>query len=193
MTASSSAASTCTAWTARTAPSRPARASTAAIAHRGYGLEAKILVLRYAFLELRFQKYEVRCQRANDAMVRHMARLGATLEGRSGGTSTPGRTTRTSWLRPHPRGVRGAAARTRGRRGLTGRQSSSLRSRKRRLDRRGEREVPLRRGALRPRVAQVGRLHPVAAQGLRLGQQPLEVRREPSELAAVPTGPWPGT
>jgi RimJ/RimL family protein N-acetyltransferase len=49
---------------------------------RGYGLEAKILVLRYAFFELRYQKYEVRCLATNDAMVRHMARLGATLEGR---------------------------------------------------------------------------------------------------------------
>lgn len=49
---------------------------------RGYGLEAKVLVLRYAFHELRYQKYEVRCLATNDAMVRHMARLGATLEGR---------------------------------------------------------------------------------------------------------------
>jgi len=49
---------------------------------RGYGLEAKVMVLRYAFFELRYQKYEVRCLATNDAMVRHMARLGATLEGR---------------------------------------------------------------------------------------------------------------
>lgn len=49
---------------------------------RGYGLEAKLLALRYAFHELRYQKYEVRCAADNDAMVRHMARLGATLEGR---------------------------------------------------------------------------------------------------------------
>ena len=49
---------------------------------RGYGLEAKRLLLRYAFLELRFQKYEVRCSEHNDAMVRHMARLGAVQEGR---------------------------------------------------------------------------------------------------------------
>jgi RimJ/RimL family protein N-acetyltransferase len=48
----------------------------------GYGLEAKVIVLRYAFHELRYQKYEVRCLATNDAMVRHMARLGATLEGR---------------------------------------------------------------------------------------------------------------
>ncbi|MFN2322387.1 MAG: GNAT family N-acetyltransferase [Trueperaceae bacterium] len=49
---------------------------------RGYGLEAKHLLLRYAFHELRFQKYEVRCSEHNDAMVRHMARLGAVPEGR---------------------------------------------------------------------------------------------------------------
>ena len=49
---------------------------------RGYGLEAKRLLLRYAFFELRFQKYEVRCSEHNDAMVRHMARLGAVQEGR---------------------------------------------------------------------------------------------------------------
>ena len=49
---------------------------------RGYGLEAKVMVLRYAFFELRYQKYEVRCLATNEPMVRHMARLGATLEGR---------------------------------------------------------------------------------------------------------------
>jgi RimJ/RimL family protein N-acetyltransferase len=48
----------------------------------GYGLEAKVIVLRYAFHELRYQKYEVRCLATNGAMVRHMARLGATQEGR---------------------------------------------------------------------------------------------------------------
>jgi RimJ/RimL family protein N-acetyltransferase len=48
----------------------------------GYGLEAKVIVLRYAFHELRYGKYEVRCLATNGAMVRHMARLGATLEGR---------------------------------------------------------------------------------------------------------------
>jgi RimJ/RimL family protein N-acetyltransferase len=53
-------------------------------AHRGagYGLEAKVIVLRYAFHELRYQKYEVRCLATNAAMVRHMARLGAAPEGR---------------------------------------------------------------------------------------------------------------
>lgn len=49
---------------------------------RGYAIEAKVMVLRYAFFELRYQKYEVRCLATNEAMVRHMARLGATLEGR---------------------------------------------------------------------------------------------------------------
>lgn len=49
---------------------------------QGYGLEAKSLVLRYAFHELRYQKYEVRCLATNEPLVRHMARLGATLEGR---------------------------------------------------------------------------------------------------------------
>lgn len=48
----------------------------------GYGLEAKRILLRYAFHELRYQKYEVRCSEHNAAMVRHMARLGAVLEGR---------------------------------------------------------------------------------------------------------------
>ena len=43
---------------------------------------ARRTVLRYAFHELRYQKSEVRCLATNDAMVRHMARLGATLEGR---------------------------------------------------------------------------------------------------------------
>jgi RimJ/RimL family protein N-acetyltransferase len=51
---------------------------------RGYGLEAKVMVLRYAFHELRYQKYEVRCLATNAPMVRHMARLGARQEGRLG-------------------------------------------------------------------------------------------------------------
>jgi RimJ/RimL family protein N-acetyltransferase len=49
---------------------------------RGYGIEAKVMVLSYAFFELRYQKYEVRFLATNEPMVRHMARLGATLEGR---------------------------------------------------------------------------------------------------------------
>ncbi len=49
---------------------------------RGYGFDAKLLVLRYAFFELRFQKYVVRCIASNEAMVRHVARLGCVQEGR---------------------------------------------------------------------------------------------------------------
>ena len=49
---------------------------------RGYGFDAKLLVLRYAFHELRFQKYVIRCLGSNEAMVRHAARLGCVQEGR---------------------------------------------------------------------------------------------------------------
>jgi len=49
---------------------------------RGYGFDAKLLVLRYAFHELRFQKYVIRCIAGNQAMVRHAARLGCVQEGR---------------------------------------------------------------------------------------------------------------
>lgn len=49
---------------------------------RGYALDAKLLVLRYAFHELRFQKYVVRCIASNAAMVRHVERLGCVPEGR---------------------------------------------------------------------------------------------------------------
>lgn len=49
---------------------------------RGYGYEAKILVLRYAFHELRYQKYNIHCLETNEAMVKHAARLGAKPEGR---------------------------------------------------------------------------------------------------------------
>ena len=48
----------------------------------GYGFEAKILVLRYAFYELRFQKYNIRCLATNQAMVHHAQRLGCQAEGR---------------------------------------------------------------------------------------------------------------
>ena len=48
----------------------------------GYGFEAKILVLRYAFQELRFQKYNIRCLATNQPMIRHAARLGCQEEGR---------------------------------------------------------------------------------------------------------------
>ena len=49
---------------------------------RGYALEAKRMVLRYAFHELRFQKYNLRCLETNAAIVRHAQRLGCQEEGR---------------------------------------------------------------------------------------------------------------
>ena len=48
----------------------------------GYGFEAKTLVLRYAFYELRFQKYNIRCLATNQPMIHHAARLGCQEEGR---------------------------------------------------------------------------------------------------------------
>lgn len=48
----------------------------------GYGFEAKIIVLRYAFHELRFQKYNIKCIDNNEAMVKHANRLGCQTEGR---------------------------------------------------------------------------------------------------------------
>src|SRR5690606_40799422 len=53
-------------------------------AHRGhgYGFQAKVIVLRYAFHELRFQKYNIRCMESNEPMIRHAARLGCQAEGR---------------------------------------------------------------------------------------------------------------
>lgn len=48
----------------------------------GYGFEAKLLVLRYAFHELRFQKYNIRCLETNEPMICHAARLGCREEGR---------------------------------------------------------------------------------------------------------------
>lgn len=47
----------------------------------GYGFEAKLLVLRYAFHEMRFQKYNIRCVDINEAMIRHAKRLGCQREG----------------------------------------------------------------------------------------------------------------
>jgi RimJ/RimL family protein N-acetyltransferase len=49
---------------------------------RGYGFQAKVIVLRYAFYELRFQKYNIRCLESNDPMIHHAARLGCQAEGR---------------------------------------------------------------------------------------------------------------
>ncbi len=53
-------------------------------AHRGhgYGFQAKVIVLRYTFHELRFQKYNIRCMESNEPMIRHAARLGCQAEGR---------------------------------------------------------------------------------------------------------------
>jgi RimJ/RimL family protein N-acetyltransferase len=48
----------------------------------GYAFEAKTIVLRYAFHELRFQKYNIRCIETNEAMIRHARRLGCREEGR---------------------------------------------------------------------------------------------------------------
>lgn len=52
--------------------------------HRGKGYleEAKRLVLRYCFHELRLQKYNASCIEFNEAMLRHFARLGCQPEGR---------------------------------------------------------------------------------------------------------------
>jgi RimJ/RimL family protein N-acetyltransferase len=48
----------------------------------GYAFEAKTIVLRYAFHELRFQKYNIRCIEINEAIIRHARRLGCQEEGR---------------------------------------------------------------------------------------------------------------
>ena len=48
----------------------------------GYGFEAKIIALRYAFHELRFQKYNIRCMETNQPMIKQAARLGCNEEGR---------------------------------------------------------------------------------------------------------------
>lgn len=49
---------------------------------QGYALEAKRIVLRYAFHELRFQKYNLRCLETNAPIIRHAQRLGCREEGR---------------------------------------------------------------------------------------------------------------
>ena len=49
---------------------------------KGYGFEAKVLVLRYAFYEMRFQKYNIRCVDTNEPMIHHAERLGCQREGR---------------------------------------------------------------------------------------------------------------
>ncbi|MCB8985672.1 MAG: GNAT family N-acetyltransferase [Ardenticatenaceae bacterium] len=49
---------------------------------QGYGTEAKIILLRYAFHELRLHKYNIRCLETNEAMIRHAERIGCQAEGR---------------------------------------------------------------------------------------------------------------
>jgi RimJ/RimL family protein N-acetyltransferase len=49
---------------------------------RGFALEAKRIVLRYAFHELRLQKYNLRCLDTNTAVIRHAELLGCRPEGR---------------------------------------------------------------------------------------------------------------
>ena len=49
---------------------------------RGYGLQAKLILLRYAFHKLRFQKYTLRCLETNTPMIHHAKRLGCQQEGR---------------------------------------------------------------------------------------------------------------
>ena len=49
---------------------------------KGYALEAKRIVLRYAFHELRLQKYNLRCLETNAAVIRHAELLGCRQEGR---------------------------------------------------------------------------------------------------------------
>lgn len=49
---------------------------------QGYAYEAKCIVLRYAFEELRFQKYNIRCIEINESMINHARRLGCQEEGR---------------------------------------------------------------------------------------------------------------
>lgn len=49
---------------------------------QGFGLEAKLVVLRYAFHELGFQKYNIRCLETNEPMIKQATRLGCHEEGR---------------------------------------------------------------------------------------------------------------
>ena len=48
----------------------------------GYGFEAKLIVLRYAFHELGYQKYNIRCLETNHPMIKQATRLGCHEEGR---------------------------------------------------------------------------------------------------------------
>lgn len=49
---------------------------------QGYAEEAKLIALRYAFHELRYQKYNIKCIEINEGIIRHAKRLGCQEEGR---------------------------------------------------------------------------------------------------------------
>lgn len=49
---------------------------------QGYAFEAKVILLRYVFYELRYQKYIIHCLETNLPMIRHAKRLGCQAEGR---------------------------------------------------------------------------------------------------------------
>jgi RimJ/RimL family protein N-acetyltransferase len=51
--------------------------------HQGYAREAKILVLRYAFCELRLHKFKTWCIETNKDVIRHQLELGCKQEGRA--------------------------------------------------------------------------------------------------------------
>ena len=50
--------------------------------HKGYAREAKIILLRYAFFELRLHKFEVKCLEINEDIIKHQLELGCKEEGR---------------------------------------------------------------------------------------------------------------
>jgi RimJ/RimL family protein N-acetyltransferase len=49
---------------------------------KGYADEAKRIVLRYCFFELRMQKYNVACMEINEAEIAHLKKIGCIEEGR---------------------------------------------------------------------------------------------------------------
>jgi len=49
---------------------------------KGYADEAKRILLRYAFHEQRYQKYNIYTLETNEAMIRHAKRIGCIEEGR---------------------------------------------------------------------------------------------------------------
>ncbi len=48
---------------------------------KGYGLEAKVILLRYCFHELRLNKYYCKCLETNTDIINHLEHLGCTREG----------------------------------------------------------------------------------------------------------------